>query len=102
MSSVTADIGDSDPTPETVRVGYAADDTLPSLAVVEGIGDLADIEPADLADETGIVLFDHVDPDALDALVDARPGTGVSVSFTVMKYEVTVTDSDVVVRRSGE
>ena len=102
MSSATADSGTRGPVPETVRVEHGCDDISPSLAVVEGIADLAGVEPADLADETGIVLYDHVDPDALDALVSSRPDAAVDVSLTVAGYEVSIDNTDVVVRRSTE
>jgi len=82
-----------------VRVGHDRDDVTPSLAVVEAIADLAGVDPADLADETGIVLYEHVDPDALDSLVVGRPG--VDVEFSVDDYRVSVGATDVVVRRSA-
>jgi len=102
MSSATARSGGHGPTSETVRVEHDGDDISPSLAVVEGIADLADVEPVDLADEAGIVLYEHVDPDALDSIVNARLSDSVNVSFTVASYEVSVDDADVVVRRSTE
>jgi len=100
MSGATASSPDHAPAPEAVRVGYERDDTPPSLAVVEAIADLAEVDSTDLADETGIVLYEHVDPDALDALVADRPG--VDVEFPVNGYHVSVGATDVVVRRSPE
>ena len=102
MSSATARSDDHGPASEAVRVEHDCDDISPSLAVVEGIADLAGVEPADLADETGIVLYDHVDPDALDALVNGRPHVSVDVSFAVFGYDISIDDTDVVVRHPTE
>jgi len=102
MSSATVGSEDHEPTSETVRVGYDCDDTPPSLAVVEAIADLAGVEPTNLADETGIVLYEHVDPDALDTLVSARSDVPVNLSLTVAGYDVCVENTTVVVRRSTE
>ena len=102
MSSATVHSGNHGPTSETVRIEHARDDISPSLAVVEAIADLADVDPTALADEAGIVLYDHVDPDALDSLAADRPAANVDVSFSVDDYRVSVSDTDVVVRRSAE
>jgi len=103
MSSVTVSSPGHDPASGAVRVGHDCADISPSLAVVEAIADLADVDPVDLADETGIVLYEHVDPDALDALVADRPaGVDVDISFSVDDYRVSVGDTSVVVRRSAE
>ena len=102
MSSATSGSTDREPISETVRVGYDRTDTSPSLAVVEAIADLAGVEPTALADEAGIVLYEYVDPGALDALVTGGRDAAVGVSFTVDSYEVFVNETGVVVSRSTE
>jgi hypothetical protein len=101
MSSVTTGAIDDPSPPGRVRVAHGRDDRSPSLAVVEAIADLAGVAPEALGDETGIVLYDHVDPDALDALVAHRPDGAISLSFSVDEYDVRV-GRDAVVARLAE
>ncbi len=102
MGSATAYSVDLEPASETVRIEHDCDETPPSLAIVEGIAYLAGVEPADLRDETGIVLFEHVEPDALDALVVGRPETDVDISLLIDDYRVSVDETSVVVHRPAE
>lgn len=102
MSSVTPEPTDSDSTPETARVRHGGGGgPSPSLAVVEAIADLAGVDPADLSEE-GVVLYDHVDPDALNAIVSGRPDADVDVSLTFAGYDVRVGPDSAVARRSRE
>lgn len=65
------------------------DQETPSEAVIAAVADATDQSPRDLES-----LFETVDPDALDALVDWNDGEStVSVSFVYVGYDVTV-DSD--------
>ncbi|GAA0532068.1 HalOD1 output domain-containing protein [Halorubrum ejinorense] len=100
MSSATAGSSDSGSVPETARVRHGGDGPAPSLAVVEAIADLAGVEPADLLEEEGVVLYDHVDPDALDAVVAGRPDSDVDVSLSVAGYDVTVGPDSAVARQT--
>jgi len=93
MSSVSTD----NPSLKSTSVSHGPDGRSPCLAVVEGISDLAGVEPHALAGETGIVLHDHVDSDALNTLVACTDGC-VSISFDIEGYEVSVTDDEVVVQ----
>ncbi|WP_200530923.1 HalOD1 output domain-containing protein [Halorubrum sp. LN27] len=86
--------------PETVRVEHGDDGPAPSRAVVEAVAGAAGVEPVDLADEAGIVLYDHVDLDALDALVASRHGGDIDVTLSVAGYEVTVDATAVVAERA--
>ncbi|OTF02682.1 HalOD1 output domain-containing protein [Halorubrum sp. SD612] len=99
MSSATAGSSDSGSVPETARVPHGGDGPAPSLAVVEAIAELADVDPIDLRDE-GVVLYDHVDPDALNELVSGRTDTDVDVSITVAEYDVRVDPDAAVAQRS--
>ncbi|QWC18960.1 HalOD1 output domain-containing protein [Halorubrum sp. 2020YC2] len=99
MSGITADTSDTGSAPETVRVPHGGDGPSPSLAVVEAVADLAGVDPSDLH-ETGVVLYDHVDPDALNALVAGRRDADVDVSLTLPGYDVRVGPDSAVARRS--
>ncbi|WP_096394366.1 HalOD1 output domain-containing protein [Halorubrum trapanicum] len=100
MSSATAGSSDSGSAPETTRVRHGGDGPAPSLAVVEAIAELAGVDPTDLP-EAGVVLYDHVDPDALNALVAGRSDSDVDVSLTVAGYDVRVGPDTAVARRDG-
>lgn len=99
MSSATTESSDSDSVPETTRVPHGGDGPSPSLAVVEAIADLAGVDSVDLHEE-GVVLYEHVDPDALDALVSGGSGDDIDVSLTVAGYDVHVGPESAVARRS--
>lgn len=75
---------DVDVTPEAVA---------PSQAIVERVAALEDIDHTELDP-----LFEAVDPDALDALVDTtgRSDSALQMGFTHHGYEVTVTGDGVV------
>jgi predicted thioredoxin/glutaredoxin len=48
-----------------------------------------------------VVLYDHVDPDALNALVAGRSDSDIDVSLTVAGYDVRVGPDTAVARRDG-
>ena len=98
MSSVPAESVGPRSSDETARVPHGGSGPSPSLAVVEAIADLADCDPTELPEE-GVVLYDHVDPDALNALVAGRPDADVDVSLTVAGYDVRVGPESAVARR---
>lgn len=64
---------------------YTADQPA-SLTVIEAFAALEGVEPTEL-DHT---LFDYIDPQALDTLAQSGP---VTVTFTVDRYTVHVTES---------
>jgi len=100
MSSVTKESRCHEPASEAVRVEYGGTDLLPSRAVVEAVAGAAGVDPADLADEAGIVLYDHFDADALDRLVASHPGADIDISLSVAGYEVSVDETAAVVERA--
>ncbi|ELZ48749.1 hypothetical protein C465_09205 [Halorubrum distributum JCM 9100] len=99
MSSVPTEATGSRSTAETARVRHGDGGPSPSLAVVEAIADLAGVEATELH-EAGVVLYEHVDPDALNALVADR--SDVDVSLTVAGYDVRVGPESAVARRSRD
>lgn len=101
MSSTSTGATDSSSLPGRVRVAHGRDDRSPSLAVIQALADLAGVAPEAPGEEAGIALYDHVDPDALDALVAHRSDGEIRLSFSVGEYDVRV-DRDAVVARSPE
>ncbi|MFC5278122.1 HalOD1 output domain-containing protein [Halorubrum rubrum] len=101
MSSATTDVSDDGPTSESVHVAHGRDERPPSLAVADAVADLAGVDSDALDEEAGIVLYDHVDPDALDALVTHRSDGDVTLAFTVDEYDVRV-DADEAVARPAK
>ena len=75
----------------TVQDHYDWSTERPSSAVIEAISDVENTDPIDLS----VTLFEHIDPEALDALVtnDSR----VTVSFTVGDYQVHIEGNSVVI-----
>ena len=61
-------------------------ETTPSMAVIDAIASVENTEPTDVVEELDTTLFDHVDPEALDALITGD--NPVSISFTIDEYEV--------------
>ncbi|PSQ54659.1 hypothetical protein BRD22_11840 [Halobacteriales archaeon SW_8_68_21] len=99
MSTAASEPTESGSVSETARVCHGDDGPSPSLAVVEAIADLVGVEPIDLSDE-GLVLYEHVDTDALNALVSDRSDADVDVSLTIAGYDIRVGPESAVARRS--
>jgi hypothetical protein len=70
---------------------YGLDGMNPSEGVVRAVSAHTDTEPTDLAP-----IAESIDPDALDALLASRDGTGdpVRVTFRFAAHEVTVVGGD--------
>ncbi|PHQ38052.1 hypothetical protein DJ69_13710 [Halorubrum persicum] len=100
MSSATTNARGHESVSEAVRVEHSDDGVSPSRAVVEAVSDPAGVEPVDLADEAGIVLYEHVDLDALDTLVASHPEVDLDVSLSVAGYAVSVDATAAVVQPS--
>ncbi|AGB38912.1 HalOD1 output domain-containing protein [Natronococcus occultus] len=78
-------------------------DTAPTVAVLETIAALEDVDATTLGDEFGLVLHDHLDPAALDAMFTSE-FTRASVSVTIeaaVTYDVTITPECVTVDRDA-
>ena len=97
MSSATAGSRSPGSVAESVRVEHGDPGPEPSRAVVEAVAGAAGVEPFDLADEAGIVLYEHVDLDALDRLVASCSGSDIDISLSVAGYRVSVDGAAVVV-----
>lgn len=73
---------------ESVQSQYDWSNIAPSQAIVKAIASIENVEPVDLSVEEDWTLHDHVDPEALDTLMDEDDP--VSVSFTVGAYKIQI------------
>ncbi|MHC3438309.1 HalOD1 output domain-containing protein [Natrialbaceae archaeon A-gly3] len=86
---------DTDAGTDPLRIRYDWSDTVPSAAVVRTVAAREGIGVLEVRTELETTLYDHVDPEALDALVT---GDGhVSVSFTFDGYQCWIEDDQVTV-----
>lgn len=69
--------------PRIVEYEYGAE-TPASIAVVEGICALEDIDPMEMPADGGFVLHDAIDPTALDSVL----GDGTGDGDTVVSFEI--------------
>ncbi|SEP96642.1 HalOD1 output domain-containing protein [Natrinema salaciae] len=71
------------------------DETTPaSIAVVYAVAAALDTDPLECSTERGFTLYDHLDPEALDALVtDDRRGGTVTVELELNDHLLRVTDT---------
>lgn len=86
-------ITDSRPVTRTIMGPSTSVSSVPtSLAIVSRVADAEGVESRELAP-----LYESVDPDALDALVDSvTGGSTLSVQFTYCGYVVTVNADGVI------
>lgn len=61
-------------------------DTPPSIAAVEALANLESVDPIALATEFDVVLYEYVDPEALDAIV--RGGGAATISLSIDGYQL--------------
>lgn len=81
-------------------------DTPPSIAIVQAIAALENVEPTDFQPALGIRLADQIDPEALDQLVTTtRGGASIAITMTLTdrnEYDVQVSDTGQIVVRKTE
>ncbi|MFC6767737.1 HalOD1 output domain-containing protein [Natrinema soli] len=64
-----------------------------SIATVYAISAALDTDPIDCTTELGFTLYDHIDPEALDALVTQTDRNGdVTVELSLDEYLLRITD----------
>jgi len=81
----------------TIHTQYDWTETNPSIAVIETVAVAVDREPTELE-----LLYDFIDPDAFDILVQTSGSEAVTVSFHYASQQVTVHGTgDVIVRPTG-
>jgi hypothetical protein len=93
---------DEDGVETPLVVEYDRSVTPPSTAVAEAIASVEGTDPVALATTGGIVLYDHVEPDALDRLLGDETGDGVAADFAVGGYAVWLDGNRVVVSRADD
>ena len=70
------------------------DETSPSFAVINAVCALENVDPVDAPGELGFTLHDHIDPQALDSLLESGDGDGaVRVEFVIGDYRVRIADT---------
>lgn len=91
-------MGDSPAKTSVVQQQIDWSATTPSMAVIDAIASAENTDLTTVSAELDTILFDHVDPEALDALVTGdKP---ISISFTIDEYEVQI-DGDELVMTYG-
>lgn len=81
---------------ESIHGRYDWSRTPPSYAVVDAVAALENVEPTDPSTSLGVTLFEHVDPEALDAIVEG--GDDVALSFAMGDYAVRIDGADLTIR----
>jgi len=79
--------------PVRYRVTYDQSDVSPSAAVVAAIATVTDADPTEMRP-----LYDSVDPDALDTVLEASSGQQrpISVTIDVGEYEIEISNDGIV------
>jgi len=70
---------------------YDWSNTAPSVAVINAIATIENIEPTNFSVAFDTTLFDHIDPEALDALI--TEGNEISISFSCCDYRIQVNEN---------
>ncbi len=71
--------------------------TVASTATITALATLEEVDPVELSDVFGATLYDHIDPEALDALV---AGEGhVILSFPIDDYRVRIDGEELTITR---
>lgn len=71
--------------------------TAASAATLSALGTLKEVDPVELSDVLGSTLYDHVDPEALDALVAAEER--VTLSFPFDEFRVRINGDELTITR---
>ncbi|USZ73525.1 HalOD1 output domain-containing protein [Natronosalvus halobius] len=81
----------------TVVEHRCGESTPASIAVVQAIGAIEGVDPTEAPEELGFTLYDHVDPEALDAMVEDGSRTGgVTIEFSLEGHRVLITDTGLI------
>ena len=67
---------------------YNWSNTTPSIAVIDAIAAIENVEASDLEGSLDAPLFNYIDPEALDRLVTSD--SQITVSFTFGEYHVLI------------
>lgn len=78
-----------------VQAQYDWSTTSPSIAIIDAIATLENVDPVGLSSTLDTTLFDYVDPDALDTLV--TDDGNILISFTIDEYTVQIDENTLVI-----
>ena len=79
-------MGDYDPEVQLVHARDGWSSPVPTVAVLDALSTIEDVSPLEL----DFVLYDHVDPEALDSLVTDHRSDGVVIQFSVAGHHVRI------------
>lgn len=72
--------------------------TAPSVAAINALATVKNVDPIELATEFDTRLYECIDPEALDAIIgNGRPGS-ISVSFILENYQLRFNGDELAVR----
>lgn len=80
-----------------VRQRYDWSETAPSIVAVEALASLENVDPVALATEFDTVLYEYVDPEALDAIVGNGRAGSVAITLSVLGYRLRFEGDELVV-----
>jgi len=70
---------------------YDWSNTAPSVAVINTIATIENVEPTKLSVAFDTTLFDHIEPEALDALI--TEGNKITISFSYGNYRIQINEN---------
>ncbi len=87
---------DSDVTVVHARDGWTS--PVPTIAILDALSEMEDVSPLEL----DYLLYDYVDPEALDSLVLDRRGNGVEIQFSVGGRHVRIDAESITISREND
>lgn len=82
------------------KSNYNWSNTSPSIAVINAIAAIENVESSDLEGSLDAPLFNYIDPEALDKLITSD--SQITVSFTFDEYHVLIDGDELSVRYDYE
>lgn len=80
---------------DRTRIEHTYDESTPaSTAIVRAVAAAENVDPVDCPTDLEFTLYEHIDPEALDTLVDGRHDHApLTVEFDVNQYHIKVEDT---------
>lgn len=72
--------------------------TKPSIAAIDALATVANVDPRDLDTEFETTLYQHVDPTALDAIVGDERSGRTAIAFAFEDYQIRFDGSELAIR----
>ena len=79
----------------TIRAEYDWAEITPSIAIINAVAAVENVEAAKLSSELAMVLYDYVDPEALDTIVTT--GSEITISFSYGAYRVRIDGNELII-----